>query len=134
MPPCNVLIVENEEDLREEVAEFLEENDYAVHSAADGVEALEFLKALPVDELPDLVLLDLWMPRMNGRELRAELKKTPELSQIPVVAFTADRASEDVLSIGADDYIAKPPDLDALLATVEYFCRRRRGGSASVSG
>jgi DNA-binding response OmpR family regulator len=50
-----------------------------------------------------------------------------------VVAFTADRASEDVLSIGADDYIAKPPDLDALLATVEYFCRRRKAGSASVS-
>lgn len=131
MPRCNVLIVENEEDLREEVAEFLEENDYAVRSASDGVEALEFLGGLSIDELPDLVLLDLWMPRMNGRELKAELKKTPELSQIPVVAFTADRTSEDVLSIGADDYIAKPPDLDALLATVEYFCRRRKAGAVT---
>jgi DNA-binding response OmpR family regulator len=74
------------------------------------------------------------MPRMNGRELRAELKKTPEFSKIPVVAFTADRASADVLSIGADDYISKPPDLDALLTTVKYFCRRRKAGSASVGG
>ncbi len=131
MPRCNVLIVENEEDLREEVAEFLEENRYAVHSVSDGVEALEFLADLSIDDLPDLVLLDLWMPRMNGRELRAELKKTPEFSKIPVVAFTADRASADVLSIGADDYISKPPDLDALLATVEYFCRRRKAGSVT---
>jgi CheY-like chemotaxis protein len=123
---CNVLVVENEDLLREEVAEFLEENGYSVDAVPDGPDALEYLQQHAPDSLPDLILLDFWMPRMNGREVKAELKKDPALSQIAVVAFTANRLSDEVLSIGADDYLSKPPDLDQLLSTVEYFCKARK--------
>lgn len=133
MAACNVLVVENEEPLREEIAEFLEENGYSVETAADGLDAIEYLQQHAPDNLPDLILLDFWMPRMNGREVKAELKKDPALSQIAVVAFTANRISEEVLSIGADDYLSKPPDLDQLLSTVEYFCKARKRPSVSAA-
>ena len=133
MAACNVLVVENDEPLREEVAEFLEENGYSVDAVADGLEALEYLQQHAPDNLPDLILLDFWMPRMNGREVKAELKKDPTLSQIAVVAFTANRLSDEVLSIGANDYLSKPPDLDQLLSTVEYFCKARKRQSVSAA-
>ncbi len=123
MTDCRILIVENDDSLREGAAELLEESGYQVIQARDGVEGLERLREL--GEAPDLILLDLWMPRMDGWQFKDELKRTPAFAKIPVVVFTADRLSQDVLSIGADDYIVKPPDVDALLSTVEYFCSRR---------
>jgi CheY-like chemotaxis protein len=134
MARCNVLVVENEDALREEVAEFLEESGYRVDAVADGPAALEYLRQHAPDNLPDVILLDFWMPRMNGREVKAELRKDPALSRIAVVAFTANRSSDEVLSIGADDYLAKPPDPDQLLSTVEYFCKGRKQQSASGAG
>lgn len=68
---------------------------------------------------------------MDGWQFKAELKRTPAFAKIPVVVFTADRLSQDVLSIGADDYVVKPFDVDALLSTVEYFCSRRPAASAA---
>ncbi len=134
MARCNVLVVENDDALREEVAEFLEENGYRVDAMADGPAALEYLRQHAPDNLPDVILLDFWMPQMNGREVKAELRKDPALSRIAVVAFTANRSSDEVLSIGADDYLAKPPDPDQLLSTVEYFCKGRKQQSASGAG
>jgi CheY-like chemotaxis protein len=134
MVRCNVLVVENEDALREEVTEFLEESGYRVDSVADGPAALDYLRQHAPDNLPDVILLDFWMPRMNGREVKAELRKDPALSRIAVVAFTANRLSDEVLSIGADDYLAKPPDPDQLLSTVEYFCKSRKQQSASGAG
>jgi DNA-binding response OmpR family regulator len=121
---CRVLIVENDDSLREGAAELLEENGYEVFSAQDGLEALELLKQMDSGKLPDLILLDLWMPRMDGWQFKSELKRVPAFARIPIIVFTADRLSEDVLSIGADDYVVKPPDVEALLATVDYFCKR----------
>lgn len=125
MSDCRILIVENDDSLREGAAELLEESGYQVIQARDGVEGLERLRELGLGAVPDLILLDLWMPRMDGWQFKDELKRTPAFAKIPVVVFTADRLSQDVLSIGADDYIVKPPDVDALLSTVEYFCTRR---------
>ncbi len=121
---CKILIVENDDSLREGAAELLEENGYDVDSAEDGLAGLDLLKSMEGGKLPDLILLDLWMPRMDGWQFKAEIKKVPAFAKIPIVVFTADRLSEDVLSIGADDYIVKPPDVEALLTTVEYFCQR----------
>ena len=121
---CKILIVENDDSLREGAAELLEENGYDVDSAEDGLAGLNLLKKMEGGKLPDLILLDLWMPRMDGWQFKAEIKKVPAFAKIPIVVFTADRLSEDVLSIGADDYIVKPPDVEALLTTVEYFCQR----------
>ncbi len=127
-----ILIVENDESLREGAAELLEENGYQVSVAEDGLEALNILQKVQPEDLPDLILLDLWMPRMDGWQFKTELKRVPAFAKIPVVVFTADRLSEDVLSIGADDYIVKPPDVDALLSTVEYFCTKQRPASVEA--
>jgi DNA-binding response OmpR family regulator len=128
---CKILIVENDDSLREGAAELLEENGYDVDSAEDGLAGLKLLKSMEGGKLPDLILLDLWMPRMDGWQFKAEIKKIPSFAKIPIVVFTADRLSEDVLSIGADDYIVKPPDVEALLTTVEYFCHRTRPQAAA---
>src|SRR5712692_8963609 len=93
MARCNVLVVENDDALREEVAEFLEENGYRVDAMADGPAALEYLRQHAPDNLPDVILLDFWMPQMNGREVKAELRKDPALSRFAVNATTAIRES-----------------------------------------
>jgi DNA-binding response OmpR family regulator len=128
---CRILIVENDESLREGCAELLEENGYQVSSAEDGLEGLRILRESKPGELPNLILLDLWMPRMDGWQFKNEVKRVSAFAKIPIVVFTADRLSEDVLSIGADDYVMKPPDVDALLSTVEYFCIKQEPASAS---
>lgn len=122
---CRVLIVENDDSLREGATELLEENGYDVLAAKDGVDGLAMLQQIESGHLPDLILLDLWMPRMDGWQFKDAVKKVPAFAKIPIVVFTADRLSEDVLSIGADDYVVKPPDVDALLTTVAYFCNKR---------
>jgi DNA-binding response OmpR family regulator len=130
MSDCRILIVENDDSLREGAAELLEESGYQVIQARDGLEGLERLREMR--EAPDLILLDLWMPRMDGWQFKGELKRMPAFAKVPVVVFTADRLSQDVLSIGADDYIVKPPDVDALLSTVEHFCSRRTPKSVAA--
>ncbi len=130
---CRVLIVENDDSLREGATELLEENGYEVLSARDGLEGLAALRQVESGHLPDLILLDLWMPRMDGWQFKAAVKQVPAFAKIPIVVFTADRLSEDVLSIGADDYVVKPPDVEALLTTVEYFCAKRVAASAPVA-
>ncbi len=86
--------------------------------AADGIEALELLRqrdgadAMP---RPDLILLDLNMPRMNGREFLAEMKADPALTSIPVVVLTTSDVERDIVAsyrLGAAGYITKPVDMD----------------------
>ena len=90
----------------------------------DGIEAMQFLRQeTPYEDArpPDLILLDLNMPRMDGREVLAELAGDTELSRIPVVVLTTSAAEEDVLrsyDLRANCYITKPVDLDQFLAVV----------------
>jgi CheY-like chemotaxis protein len=127
---CRVLIVENDDSLREGAKELLEENGYQVLSARDGLEGLAMLHQVEAGHLPDLILLDLWMPRMDGWQFKTAVKQVPAFAKIPIVVFTADRLSEKVLSIGADDYVVKPPDVEALLTTVAHFCNKRPAAAA----
>jgi two-component system response regulator len=92
-----------------------------LHVAHDGVDAVSYLRAMPDGARPDLILLDLNMPRMDGREFLAVVKNDADLGDIPVVVFTTSEQADDILaSYGrhANAYVTKPLDLDAFTAAV----------------
>jgi CheY-like chemotaxis protein len=95
------------------------------HTVADGVEAMAFLRrqgSYAEAPRPDLILLDLNLPKMNGREVLAEIKEDPELRRIPVVILTVSKAEQDILksyNLHANCYITKPVDLDQFLTVVK---------------
>ena len=110
-----ILLVDDDGDLREGVAEALEASGHAVVRAANGKEALA---ALRDGELLGVILLDLGMPVMNGWQFCKQQKGDPALARIPVIAMSA-AVSKDPSSpyyIEVDDFIAKPIDLDDLLS------------------
>jgi CheY-like chemotaxis protein len=91
-----------------------------IRLARDGVEALEQLHD-PEQPLPDLILLDLNLPRMDGRELLAELKSDRRLGRIPVVVLSTSDAQKDIVrsyELHANAYVSKPVDLNAFLAAM----------------
>jgi len=96
-----------------------------LHVATDGVEALAFLRREGVHKeavRPSLVLLDLNLPRKNGREVLAEMKEDPELRRIPVVILTTSQAEQDIIKaydLHVNCYINKPVDLDQFLQVVK---------------
>ena len=96
-----------------------------LHVASDGIEAMEFLRRQGryIGAIrPDLILLDLNLPRMDGREVLSEVKSDPKLKTIPVVVLTTSRAEQDVLrsyELQANCYITKPVDLEQFLAVVK---------------
>ncbi len=114
-----VLVVDDNEDLRTMVAFVLEVAGYGVRLAADGLEALEELGAGP----PDLILLDMRMPRMDGWEFGRRVRAMNG-HQIPVVVMTAaEHAEKRAKEIDADDFVAKPFDVDNLLHVVARHMR-----------
>ncbi|HEX6289579.1 MAG TPA: response regulator [Herpetosiphonaceae bacterium] len=116
----DILIVEDEFVIRETLTEFLEEEGYTVAGAANGQEALSYLRS---SQPPALILLDLMMPVMNGIQFLTEQQRDPSLALIPVVLLSADRHSQDkVLCSGPIEYLEKPVHLTSLLDTVERYC------------
>ncbi len=118
--PDRILVVDDEPKIVEVVEAFLTSRGYDVLSALSGSRALEIL----AHEAVSLVLLDLMLPDLAGEELCARIRRT---SRVPVIMLTAKTSEEDMirgLSLGADDYIAKPFSLKALLARVEAVLRR----------
>jgi DNA-binding response OmpR family regulator len=107
----SVLVVDDETDIREAVVELLAEEGYEVLDAADGEEALRKARAFH----PDVVLLDLMMPGMNGWEFCARRKGDPELARIPVIVLSA---LGRVQGLDAAGYLQKPFELDELLTAV----------------
>jgi CheY-like chemotaxis protein len=101
-----------------------------VHVVHDGVEALEFLRRqgkYAAAPRPELILLDLNLPRKDGRQVLAEIKPDPELGKIPVVVLTSSAAEQDVVKsyqLHANCYIVKPVDFNGLMeivASIEQF-------------
>jgi two-component system, chemotaxis family, response regulator Rcp1 len=127
--PIEILLVEdNAGDVRltrEALREGHVRNHLAV--AKDGVEALAMLRHEPLygeTPRPDLVLLDLNLPKIDGRQVLAEMKKDPDLRRIPVVVLTTSKAEEDVLrsyDLHANSYITKPVDFDQFIKVVHLI-------------
>jgi len=127
--PFSVLLVDDEEYILAFVRIKLQVSGYQVSTATDGVQALEMIK----DKVPDLVIIDLIMPRMDGPRLLKEIRK---FSSVPVIILTAVDAQDVVikeLRAGADDYLHKPFNPDELVARIEAI-RRRNNGNDMVTG
>jgi two-component system cell cycle response regulator DivK len=115
-----VLIVEDDEDLACAVGDALIDAGYAVVSAREGRQALTALEL----ERPDLMLVDIFMPGMNGSELLRIVRSSPEWCRIPRIVMTG--ANDPIIGIRSDAaVIYKPLDLDALLALVARCCDRQ---------
>ena len=115
-----VLVVEDEQSLREPLVYLLEKEGYEVLDAADGNAAIELFKSTN----PDIVLLDLMMPGMSGNEVCRVIRQT---SNVPVIMLTAKDSEIDKvvgLEIGADDYVTKPYSTRELLARMKAVLRR----------
>jgi CheY-like chemotaxis protein len=109
-----VLVVDDDEAIRDVVAEVLRDEGYSVVCAENGAQAMREMQG---DHHPDLVLLDLMMPVMSGWEVLEQLQADEELAQIPVVVVSAMTAP------GVREHLAKPIDLDHLLDTVGRLTR-----------
>lgn len=131
MKSLRLLVVEDSPSDIRLIKEALKETGAPVQMAVaqDGVEAMEYLhnSELGLVSRPDLILLDLNLPRMNGREVLAQVKGSATLRQIPVLVMTSSRADEDIsqcYSLNANCYITKPSDLVEYLnvvRTIEEF-------------
>jgi len=125
--PIHILLVDDDPADVRLTREALNEHKVYCHTtvAADGVEAMAYLRREGpyVDAVrPDIILLDLNMPRKDGREVLHELKADPTLARIPVVIMTTSNADQDVVqsySLGANCYIVKPCDLEQLTTIVK---------------
>lgn len=118
-----VVVIEDEADIREVIEHNLDREGYRVHSAPDGEAGLQLINK----KAPDLVLLDLMLPGLDGIEVCRKLKANPVTRSIPIIMVTAKGEESDVvlgLGIGADDYVAKPFSPRELLARVRAVLRR----------
>ena len=117
---AGILIVEDDFDVRDMLSLVLQNEGYSVATAANGREAIEYLRG---GAAPCLILLDLMMPVMNGWEFRTVQQQDPSLSPIPVVVLSADgRIQEKAASIDAASYLKKPIEFDLLLDTIKHYC------------
>ena len=113
----HVLIVEDDADIRETLADLLESEGMAVTQAEEGGAALAALGAM--SELPDLILLDLMMPGMDGHAFREAQRTDPRFANIPVVVMSADpHLASYAERLAARQYVQKPFDVDQILAAM----------------
>jgi CheY-like chemotaxis protein len=116
---CPVLIVEDDADLRDMMAQLLSLEGLNAATVANGREALEYLRD---GARPDVILLDLMMPVMDGWEFRRRQQADPAMSGVPVIVLSAlDQAR--TADVDADAFLKKPLDFDRLLALVRTYCR-----------
>jgi len=114
-----VLVVDDDPDILEIVTVVLDLYDVPAVTASDGIEALAAMRQY--GDL-GLVMLDLMMPRMNGVDVLAEMKRDPALVTMPVIVISGNYHTEQaVLAMGADEYLLKPLDVDVLLRVVSRF-------------
>ena len=124
--PRSVLVVEDEESIREMISLGLERAGYTVSSAGDGEEGLALVRR----ERPDLVVLDLMLPGIDGLEVCRRLRAERETATLPLIILSARDAERDIvtgLELGADDYLTKPFSLGILAARIRAVLRRREG-------
>jgi two-component system, OmpR family, alkaline phosphatase synthesis response regulator PhoP len=125
MPKEKILVVDDEEDILELLKYNLSREGYQVLCTTSGEKTLNLVKT----ETPDLIVLDLMLPDMDGLEVARRLKDNPHTKNVPIVMLTAKGEEADIvtgLELGADDYVTKPFSPRILLARVRAVLRRKR--------
>ena len=126
-----ILLVEDNEASADALARRLERRDYSVVIAADGHQAVSLAKS----KQPDLILMDLGMPGMDGWDATAQLKLDPETRHIPIIVLSAHAMPNDrhqALAAGGDDFDSKPVVFDRLLEKIETLLTSHRGGDPTA--
>ena len=124
---ATILYVEDNPDNRMLVRRILLSENYGLIEAQNAAQALDLLK----DSHPDLILMDINMPDMDGYTLTSRIKSMPGFERVPIIALTANVMrgdKEKTLEAGCDGYIQKPLDIDQLVREVERFLSRRNNG------
>lgn len=119
-----ILVVEDEEDILELITYNLGKEGYEIQTATSGEEGLKYARS----KVPDLIVLDLMLPGVDGLEVCKLVKNDPKTRQIPIVMVTAKGEESDVvtgLELGADDYVTKPFSPKVLVARIRAVLRRR---------
>ena len=120
--PKKILIVDDDVDLREAFVMAFKQEDYQVLAAEEGVEAMEILESLKKEDLPDLIILDYQMPRMDGMVFSHLKAENPKIASIPVVLLSACGNKYEVKQKTlADAYVEKPLELNRLLDLAHHF-------------
>jgi CRP/FNR family transcriptional regulator, cyclic AMP receptor protein len=118
----NILLVEDNLDIRENTTELLELSNYTVVTASDGAKGLD----MALQQTPDLILCDIQMPVMNGYHLLEHVRKLPSLNNCRFLFFTASAEKTEIemgMLLGADDYIIKPFTENELLDKIKIHLR-----------
>jgi CheY-like chemotaxis protein len=122
---ARILLVEDNEMIRDMLSERLARKGFDVHKAVDGAQGVEAAKA----EMPDLILMDMSLPVMDGWQAAGHLKSNSETRAIPIIALTAHAIAGDrekTLAAGCDDYTTKPVDFPQLLTKIQTLLERER--------
>jgi CheY-like chemotaxis protein len=115
-----VLVIDDEQDIRDALAEFLQDEGYTVAQAENGQRALDYLSANPH---PSLILVDYMMPIMGGAEFCQKLRADPALKAIPAALISAALISdEQIKSMNLEEHLHKPLEIESLLQVIEKYC------------
>lgn len=123
---ATILYIEDNCDNRLLVRRVLEAEGYTVIEAEDGLAGMDFVQS----ETPDLVLMDINLPELDGYEVTKRLKQSPSMAEVPVIAMTANVMRGDrekTIAAGCDGYIPKPIDIDSLPNQIAKFLRKKNG-------
>jgi CheY-like chemotaxis protein len=119
MQDHQILIVEDENDIRESLKEFLESENFSVATAVNGEDALQKLSN---SSIPKLILLDLLMPVMNGMEFRRRQVRDQRIADVPVIIMSADNLTPDKAGDLGTKFLKKPMEIDSMLSMIhEHF-------------
>ena len=120
---AKILYIEDNPDNRMLVRRVLQAEGYTIIEANDGPSGIQ----TATEQIPDLILMDINLPDVDGYEITARIKQLPGLAKVPVIALTANVMRGDrekTLAAGCDGYIQKPIDIDQLPAQIEHFLKR----------
>lgn len=123
--PTKILVVEDDLVIQDLMVRRFRKMDYDVLAASDGLEGVELAQT----EFPDLILMDMRLPLMDGWEATRQLKTSSETRNIPIIALTAQTLDEDrrrCFEVGCDDYASKPLQFTHLIAKIEILLKKNR--------